>query len=179
MGLAPAIYKGLKEIEDGGARTEELRKRLKAKGARACVGWVVDWSVYDGGRTEIEGFLTSHTVYGTGAVFDIVPSVEQIKKAEAEWCVLRFATVCFFFVYTHVSSSVVAHTTAIHTFRNNYRLLKKDLEGIDTSLIIEGSRRRGAAPAPAPAPAAPASAEKGKKAKAGAADSSSEDEMEL
>ena len=42
MGLAPAIYKGIKEIEDGGARTEELRKRLKAKGARACVGWVVD-----------------------------------------------------------------------------------------------------------------------------------------
>ena len=33
MGLAPAIYKGLKEIENASARTEELRQRLKAKGA--------------------------------------------------------------------------------------------------------------------------------------------------
>ena len=71
-----------------------------------------------------------------------MPSVEQIKKAEAEW------------------------------------QLKKDLESIDTSLILTGSRRRGAADAPTPT--APASEEKDKKKepKAGA-ESSSEDEMEL
>ena len=65
----------------------------------------------------------------------------------------------------------------IHT----HRQLKKDLEGIESSNIVEGGRRRGAAAAAAAAPAKATSpeTEEKKKAKPAAGESSSEDEMDL
>lgn len=106
MRLMPAILVGIKDM-DPGLRSDELRKRLKAK----------------------------------GAVFNLTPSLDDIKKAEAE------------------------------------SQLKKDLEGIDTSNIVEGGRRRGGGAAvTVPAPVASPAGKEGKKA---GADSGSEDEMEL